>query len=95
MTRRRSPLRLDDEALRNLSPDEVDRLHQQAIARMLTAKRLTFEEWDALIGEWNEDLTGEERMQRHRLCRDKGHDWAQAPIGTKVCRRCCSYVMEG
>ena len=76
-----------------MSPQEVDRLHQQAVNRMLTAKRLTFEEWDALVDEWNEDLSREERLARNRICRDKGHDWARAPIEARVCRRCCSYVI--
>lgn len=95
MSKRKSPLKLDDTALRSLSPKEVDRLHQQAIARMLTTKRLTFEQWDTLVAEWNDELSAEERRDRHRVCRAAGHDWALAPINTKVCRRCCSYMEEG
>lgn len=94
MTRRRSPLKLDETALRRLPPIEVDRLHQQAISRMLTTKRLTFEQWDTLVTEWNEHLTAEERRDRHRVCRRSGHDWTRAPVGARVCRRCCAYVIE-
>jgi len=88
-------LQLDNNDLRRLSPQQVDRLHQQAVARMLTTKRLTFEQWDTLVAEWNEDLSVDERKKRYSVCLTKGHDWAFAPINCKVCRRCCAYMEEG
>lgn len=92
MSKRRSPLQLDDEALRRLSPIEVAQAHQDAINRMLTTRRLTLEQWDALIGEWNEDLTDEDRRRRLAACTKWGHDWTRAPIGARVCRRCLAYT---
>lgn len=58
--------------------------------RLQPTPRLTFDDWDALVQDWN-DLLRDERLKRAQPCQTEGHDWAQAPIGWEVCRRCVSY----
>lgn len=92
MSDRRSPLKLTDQELSRLSPAKVAQAHQDAINRMLTTRRLTFDQWDALLEEWNLDLSDQERAARATVCRDTSHDWVRAPIDARVCRRCLAYT---
>lgn len=60
------------------------------MGRKVQIRKLPFAEWNALVEAWNA-LPRDERQAIYDRCLKDGHDWALAPFGHLVCRRCVSY----
>lgn len=61
------------------------------MGRKVSIAKIGFDEWNDLIERWNERPRDEMQAERS-VCLKHGHDWALAPIGVLMCRRCCDYI---